>query len=870
MQLMIADPNRTFVVEFLGPYMLVIGFGEKDTAEALEKEFADVAATAKVRFVNDPVRKPIMTNWWHFFDTNTETVAFTNRQNHANGVERYRALDRYYDESATIGGMRDLMRRVKFSNVGTLVPGVDEFYPFTDNNVPPRPSWQDFANDRAILDWTRGFMEQYNKQVFEDQIRGGFTSNWVTAHSAVIDMKKRTLDITGWEEWDDPHRFYLVAPTMVTVTLPTGVQGFTYVVSNLTAGAEVKAKGEGEVGGATYELPIGEKIAIYAVPAAGYVVSGTNPYVIKKVMAGTTLEGVTLPTAVMPVAADTVVYGTIRTAEAGDPVVEAIAIKDGKYVYVGDTNGAAAFVEKGVTEVIDHRGKGMVMPGCTDGHAHYANTFAMGSMKGGILFDAGDGRNEVLRKLSEATLKARNAGKKSLCGFGWSYAILNDDRPTLQDLDNATHGVSTVILDSSGHHAFCNSECLRRCGIIDGKGNVLIREIDGGVLELKNGYPTGYVNERVTGYLTRMGGIDYDELIDVEVAEDAIRKTQEVLLSTGYTMTLDAWSNNLHPSNLYVVAKRLDDQHDLKLVYPMTYEVEPWQTDMTGEIDRLAAINETYGTSHVLPMYLKVFMDGVVETKTGATIKPYQKDGEDDFVYKSFWSADRLTEITTNCNAKGLTVHVHTMGDAAIKETVDAYVKANGLRRDNAYRNCLVHLRNVRKEDFRRIAENNIACVAGLTWHASDPGLEEYLSGILEEEYVKHAYPIRSFFDAGVKVSSHSDYAANGECPQDPFGMMQVAVTGMIPNPAQGDRPYDTSELISVEQAFQALTLNGAWQVGLEDERGSIKVGKWADFVLADQDVFACAATDIGKTKVVSTRFEGEKVYEAPPGSEAN
>ena len=98
--------------------------------------------------------------------------------------------------------------------------------------------------------------------------------------------------------------------------------------------------------------------------------------------------------------------------------------------------------------------------------------------------------------------------------------------------------------------------------------------------------------------------------------------------------------------------------------------------------------------------------------------------------------------------------------------------------------------------------------------------------------------------------------------------MMHVAVNGIVPDPGETDYPYDTDELVTVEQAFQMLTLNGAWQLGLENERGSIAVGKWADFVLADQDVFTCEKTEIGKTKVVSTWFEGEKVYPLRGGEE--
>ncbi|MCQ2380495.1 MAG: carboxylesterase family protein, partial [Victivallaceae bacterium] len=159
--------------------------------------------------------------------------------------------------------------------------------------------------------------------------------------------------------------------------------------------------------------------------------------------------------------ADTVVYGTIRTAEEAAPVVEAFAVKDGKFVYVGDRAGAAAFVKDGVTRVVDHRGKGMVMPSCTDGHAHYILPLTLASMNGCAMFKHEDDKAEVLRKLEAAASAARKEGKKSVFGFGWNYYTIMPDKPTLAELDAATRGVSAVIFDSSGHNAFGNSECLR-------------------------------------------------------------------------------------------------------------------------------------------------------------------------------------------------------------------------------------------------------------------------------------------------------------------------------------------------------------------------------------------------------------------------
>ncbi len=558
--------------------------------------------------------------------------------------------------------------------------------------------------------------------------------------------------------------------------------------------------------------------------------------------------------------ADTVVFGIIRTANEDNPVAEAVAVKDGKFVYVGDKAGVEAYIKEGTTQVIDHTGKGMVMPGCFDGHAHYMMTISLANMKGGLLFDHDDGKTEILRKVDAATLEAANAGKNCLFGFGWDmFKNRMTDNITLAELDAVSHGLSVALFDSGGHNMYCNTECFRRCGIIDDKGNVLIREIPGGLLEMdENGHLTGFIDERVTGYPMRMGGIDSDEIIDDEVASIALEKSQELLLSTGYVSYMEGWSNAYHPSKFYETANRFDKEGRLKMLLSMSYEVEPWQKDMSDQIDYLVSLNKKYGTSHVRPQYLKVFMDGVVETSTGSMYKPY-KSG---ITYNSHWQVDRLADITRECNSKGLTVHTHVMGDKAIAEAADAYIKGG----DGEHRNCLVHLRNVRKEDFQRFAENNIACTAGMTWHNIDELTLAVLPDYIDEEYVQHGYPIKSFFDAGVKVSSHTDYPANGTCPQDPFGIMEVAVTGRMidPNTGRQTPEFDTEELITLEQALQALTINGAWQLGIDNERGSIKVGKYADFVLADKDVFSCPVTDIHNTKVVSTWFEGEQVYPIP------
>ena len=121
------------------------------------------------------------------------------------------------------------------------------------------------------------------------------------------------------------------------------------------------------------------------------------------------------------------------------------------------------------------------------------------------------------------------------------------------------------------------------------------------------------------------------------------------------------------------------------------------------------------------------------------------------------------------------------------------------------------------------------------------------------------SYPFKSFFDNNIPVSIHSDYPATSGSPDDPFGIMEVAVTGVLWT--ENGEPWWPEELATREQALTAMTINCAKQMFIENERGSIKAGKYADFLLLNKDVLTCPATEIHLTKPTATYFEGKKVF---------
>ena len=464
--------------------------------------------------------------------------------------------------------------------------------------------------------------------------------------------------------------------------------------------------------------------------------------------------------------ADLVVYGKIFTSE-GNQIVEAFAVKDGKFVYVGDKNGVKDFIKKGKTEIV-----------------------------------------------SAAVKKARDTGATSIFGVGWDLFKFEKNMPTRQQLDEICSDIPMYIAEEEGHKGIVNTLALVNAGIMSADGKVLKKEIRGGEIVFgADGTPTGYLKEQAGTYTRSF--LDNDRLFSVDLAKATMLKVERHLLSEGYTMYLDG----------------MDKSGKMNFVLGLTYEIESWM-DIDSALNKALDVQK-YSSKHVKTNWIKLFMDGTVETGTGF-IEPLYPDGHQGIPN---WSEEEVTDITRKANAKNLTMHIHTMGNMAVNRAVNAYVNGG----------------------YKRMAENNIYVTSGMLWHAADDDLQADLLKKLPAEISTKGYPIKSFFDNGIEVSSHSDFPALSGSPDDPFGIIEVAVTGVKYN-AKG-KVWWKEELITREQALTALTINVARQMFLENERGSIRAGKYADFLLVNKDVLTCPVTEIHTAKPSATYFEGKKVF---------
>ncbi|MBQ9487735.1 MAG: amidohydrolase family protein, partial [Selenomonadaceae bacterium] len=340
-----------------------------------------------------------------------------------------------------------------------------------------------------------------------------------------------------------------------------------------------------------------------------------------------------------------------------------------------------------------------------------------------------------------------------------------------------------------------------------------------------------------------------DNLFSVDLAKEVLSEVEERLLSEGYTMYIDGWGNYFFNESYFKAAQQTDQAGNLHFLLGLTYEFESWM-DIDKHFEKALGVQK-YASDHVKTNWIKLFMDGTVESGTGF-VDPLYPGGKQGIVN---WSEEEVTDITRKANSKNLTMHIHTMGNKAVNRAVNAYI--NGGK--DELRNTLVHVHQVKQSDYKRMADHNINVTSGMLWHHVPDDVQEILPSMVPEGMGDKSYPMKSFFDNGVNVTSHSDFPALSGSPDDPFGIMEIAVTGQCY--METGKPWWNEELLTREQAITSLTINVAKQMFIENERGSIKEGKYADFLLVTKDVLTCPVKELHTAKPAATYFEGKKVF---------
>ncbi|MCQ2306729.1 MAG: amidohydrolase family protein [Bacteroidales bacterium] len=570
-----------------------------------------------------------------------------------------------------------------------------------------------------------------------------------------------------------------------------------------------------------------------------------------------------------------IVYGKIYTAET-DPdktpadsgyykMAEAMVIRDGRFEYVGTEAGANAFKTDN-SRIINCNGQGIIIPGITDGHAHYMLKYINEQMEGNtIQFNDQQNYDEVIAKVRDFVENAKKNGRHLdyVYGEGYSVAMMTEDGKDLRhrkDLDAITTDIPVYLTGFDHHSTLVNTRTMINAGIVDENDSIIRDHIAGGFMYRDdNGDLNGVFAERAISLLQGPGLNNKMRPTSTQISQ-GIGNMQRYLLSVGITNIIEGWTNNYSADDesLFQALTAMDASDDLHLNVSLTYEIEPWFNDNKPfcYVKNAASVQKRYQSKHVHPDYVKLFMDGCVELGTGFLLGNYPF-GTTDSVFSghgtALWTEDDMRTLVFLANAEGLSVHTHAMGDGAVHRCVVAYSEEG----NDELRNSICHLRNVSPNDYPLIKRHNIAVSSNMNWHCFTAAEENYFGNILSYPYDKEAYPMQSFFEHGILVSQCTDTPADSGINY-PFYCMMVAVTGAY---EASSYVWQPAELINRCQFLQAATYNGAWQLHLEKERGSIKENKYADFVILDQDILTCDVQMLCDTKVLKTFFEGKEVY---------
>lgn len=542
--------------------------------------------------------------------------------------------------------------------------------------------------------------------------------------------------------------------------------------------------------------------------------------------------------------ADTVITGTIYTADGEDSVVEAIAVKDGEITYAGDAAGVEEMIGN-KTEVIE-TGDGMAMPSFIEAHAHGHE----GGVAGVYEVDLYMGESVEDYQQAIKDFIKEHPDREFIVGSGWMNGYLPADGNYAALLDEVSTELPITLVSQDHHSYWVNSKALEVMGV-----DKNTEDIEGGVITRDaQGNPTGLFRENAQELVTSVIP-EYT----VEEFKEGILAYQNEVASYGITAYWEPMVNI--KTNLLQAYEELDEEDALVIKTYAGWEIDQTSNDgdYIGALDEYETVRDENAGGMFELNGIKVFADGVVEGHTTFLLEDYAD--EPGVRGEGLWTQEDLNKFVAEADARGIVTHTHAIGDAAVQMTVNAVEYAKEQNPDSEVRHAITHLQVVDEADIQRIADLDIIAVTNPYWFCKEPGYYEELEvPYLGEERASNEYPMKDFFDAGAVVTVASDYPVT--IPSMPLGAIQTGVT-------RCDRFGDPATLlgedqkVTVLQMLKAATYNGAYQNYAEDTMGSLEVGKQANIIVLDQNIMECDPFKIGETQVLKTIFNGSVIYSA-------
>ena len=538
--------------------------------------------------------------------------------------------------------------------------------------------------------------------------------------------------------------------------------------------------------------------------------------------------------------------GTIYTVDTTRSWAEALAIRGGKIEFVGSDNDVKSFVGSN-TRVVDLKHR-MVMPGINDVHVH--------PLLGGRAelyechFLPTLSLDEILTVIRAEARKAKADAWIVGGSWGSNFTDALASLDTLRALDDASEGHPVMLRDDSVHNRWVNSRAMELAGIDastpDPHDGVIVRDAS-------SGSAVGLLFEAATGRVEAAAGAANPHSVEMNVA--AMARAVEILNSFGVTGFQDAAADG----SVMSAYNALDKQGKLSawVVGSMLAERVAFLGGAAG--DELIERRASFASPHVRATYVKIFMDGVPMSRTSAFIEPYLPDKAHGCCFRgsTIKNLPQLARLIAKQEDRGLAVKIHCAGDAAVRTSLDAIEVVRSFKGSTALTHHIAHAGFVDSADVARFKELNVvADLSPILWFPNQiiDGIEQAVG-----ERVRTYWPNRDLHNAGVLIATGTDWPVVPN--PDPWSGLEGLVTRRNPS-GQFDGALWPEQALDLPTAIAAYTLNPAQAMGMSDITGSLAIGKSADLVVLDRNLFEVAPHDIAEAKVVTTFFEGREVYQ--------
>lgn len=535
--------------------------------------------------------------------------------------------------------------------------------------------------------------------------------------------------------------------------------------------------------------------------------------------------------------------GTIWTVDEAAPLAEAVAVDGDTIVYVGDVAGA---LELAGDETIQYDLSGkMLLPGFIDAHMH---PIAGGAYAKALSLNTFGTVEEWISAIADYA--AQNADAPLLFGYGWLSTTFGPEGPQRQMIDAVVDDKPVLIMDEGFHGAWANTRALEALNITQDTSDPVP-----GFSYYKrdeNGDATGYLLEGTAGM-----AMEALNVITREIVVDGTAYVIDVLNEYGITSAYDAGALG-YADELGEILDSLEESGELTIRLLGSYR-PAGPDDVDTAIERAIDSRDNVRGENYHYRFLKIMQDGTVEGRTAAMFEDYQ--GEPGNSGESVYSEEEMATMVVGAAAENIDVHIHALGERAIHEALNAIEAARNAHPDSSTRYAICHIQVITDQDLPRFAELDVIAQSSPLWASYDTYGEQFVS----EDQFNRYWRFASLNELGVRLTWGSDFPASGAGMLGMSPVLQMEIGHTRQNPGEPDAPVQPreSERMDLQSLIRGYTINAAYQLHMEDQVGSLEVGKKADLVVLDRDLFETDPYGIHQARVLMTILGGQTVFVA-------